>query len=215
MSPFIPNNHIIQRDRNRHGDGLLLYISNDIPSTCLCRHSPLELLVVELKLKQGLLTLVLYYRPPSSASNFDDLEDAILCLTPAQLKNCVLLGDFNVDLSCISQMSIDLIAMLSSFYFTQLVNEPTRVARSSSTTIDHMYLTTTLLLSSWSTCPPLGSSDLCADWDTICSDLADLASLPSPTDDVDSSGVSWKFHFIRTLSRYIPTKVCKLKKSLP
>ena len=27
--------------------------------------------------------------------------------------------------------------------------------------------------------------------------------------------MSWKSHFIRTLSRYIPTKVCKVKKSLP
>ena len=234
---FIPNYHIIRRDRNRHGGGLLLYISDDIPSTCLCRHSSLELLVVELKLKRGLLTLVLFYRPPSSAPNFDDLEDAILSLTPAQLKNCVLLGDFNVDLSCSSQMSIDLTAMLYSFHFTQVVNEPARVAKNSSTIIDHMYLTTPSLLSSCSTCPPLGSSDhrslqlslnwfkcpqktvsrrICnysrADWDTTCSDLV---ALPSPSDDVDSSWVSWKSHFIRILSRYIPTKVCKVKKSLP
>ena len=105
-------------------------------------------------------------------------------------------------------MSIDLIAMLSSFHFTQVVNEPTRVARSSSITIDHIYLTTISLLSSYLTCPPLGSTDhrslqlslnwtkcpqktvsrriwnyLRADWDTISSDLA---TLPSPTDHVDS-----------------------------
>ena len=112
-----------------------------------------------------------------------------------------------------------------------------RVARSSSTTTDYIYLTTTSLLSSCSTCPPLGSSDhrslqlslnwskcpqktvscriwnyLRADWDAICSDLV---ALPSPIDDVDSSWVSWKSHFIRTLSHYIPTKVCRVKKSLP
>ena len=234
---FIPNFHMIRRDRNRHGGGLLLYISDDIPSTCLRRHPSLELLVVELTFIQGPLTLALYYRPPSSALNFDDLEDAILSLSPSQLRNCVLLGDFNVDLSCSSQMSIDLIAMLSSFHFIQVVNEPTRVTKNSSTTIDHIYLTTPSLLSSCSTSPPLGSSDhrslqfslnwskrpqrtvsrriwnySRADWDSIGSALD---ALPSPSDDVDSFWLSWKSHFLGILSRHIPTRVCKVTKSLP
>jgi len=49
---FIPNYHLVCRDRNRHGGGLLLFISDDIHSTCLLRHASLELLAVELKLKQ-------------------------------------------------------------------------------------------------------------------------------------------------------------------
>ena len=156
---FIPNFHMIQRDRNRHGGGLLLYISDDIPSTCLRRHPSLELLVVKLIFKQGPLAPALYYRPPSSALNFDNFEDAILSLSPSLLRNCVLLGDFNVDVSCSSQTSIDLIAMLSSFHFTQVVNEPTRITKNSSTTIDHIYLTSPSFLSSCFTSPPLGSSD--------------------------------------------------------
>ena len=234
---FIPNFHLIRRDRNRHGGGLALYVSDDIPSTCICQHLSLELLIVELKFKQGPLTLALYYRPPSSASDFVDLEDAILSLSPSQLKSCLLLGDFNVDLSNKSQLSIDLTGMLSSFHFTQLVNEPTRITRNCSTTIDHVYLTNPSLLSSCSICPPLASSDhrsiqlslnwvKCppkrvtrriwnysrANWDTIC---AYLDALPSPTDDVDSSWVSWKTHLFRVLSSHIPTKVCRVKKSLP
>ena len=61
---FIPNFHMIRHDRNRHSGGLLLYISDDIPSTCLRRHPSLELLVVELTFIQGPLTLALYYGPP-------------------------------------------------------------------------------------------------------------------------------------------------------
>jgi len=199
---FIPNYHMVRRDRNRHGGGLLLFISDDIHSTCLLRHASLELLAVELKLKQGPLTIVLFYRPPTSALDFEDLENAILSLNPSRLKNCVLLGDFNVDLSCSSQSSIDLLASLSSFHFTQVVKEPTRVTKNSATIIDHIYLTNTSLLSSCSTTTPLGSSDhrslqlslnwsKCpqkpvtrrirnyshADWDAIRSDLDSLPSL--------------------------------------
>ena len=153
------------------------------------------------------------------------------------MKNCILLGDFNVDLSCSNHTSIDLLAMLSSFHFTQIVNEPTRVAKNSSTIIDHIYLTSPSLLLNCFTSPPLGSSDhrslmlslnwsTCprksvarriwnysrADWDTICCDLDTL----SPTsDNVDSFWSSWKSHFLNTLTRHIPSRICKVKKSLP
>lgn len=234
---FIPDYHIVRRDRNRHGGDVLLYISDDIPSNCSCRHSSLELLVVDLKLSQGPLTLAVYYCLPSSALNYSDLKDAILSLTPSQLKTCVLLGDFNVDLFCEGQMSTDLTAMLSSFHFSQLVDEPTRVSKNTATIIDHVYLTRPSLLSSCSTSPPLGSSDhrsiqlylnwtKClpkkvtrrfwsysrADWASICSDLE---SLPSNSNDADSFWVSWKSYFLSTLSSHIPTRVCRVKKSLP
>ena len=51
-----------------------------------------------------------------------------------------------------------------------------------------------------------------ADWETIC---RILVTLPSPTDDIDLSWISWKSHLLRVLSSHIPTKVCRVKKSLP
>jgi len=203
---------------------------------CLLHHASLELLAVELKLKQGLLTLVLFYRPPTSPLDFEDLENAILSLNPSWLKNCVLLGDFNVDLSCSSQSSIDLLASLSSFHFMQVVKEPTRVTKNSAI-IDHIYLTNTSLLSSCSTTTPLGSSNhkslqlslnwskwpqkpvtrriwkySRADWDAI---RSDLDSLPSPGEDIVSSWSNWSSQFLSTLSNHISTKVCKFNSSLP
>lgn len=47
------------------------------------------------------------------------------CMTPSQLKSCILLSDFNVDLLVNNQLSSELNAMLSSFHFTQVVGEPT------------------------------------------------------------------------------------------
>ena len=102
-------------------------MSEDVPSTCIPSSTTLELLFIELNLRQGPLLLALYYRPPSSAPGFADLEDALVSLAPSQLKSCILLGDFNVDLLSTNQLSSDLVAMLSSFHFTQVVSEPTRV----------------------------------------------------------------------------------------
>ena len=135
-SLFIPNYYSIRRDRSRHGGGLLLYVSEDVPSTRLHYSTTLELLFIELKLRQGPLLLALYYRPPSSTPGFADLEDALVSLVPSRLKSCILLGDFNVDLISTNQLSSVLVAMLSSFHFTQVVSEPTRVSKKSTTLID-------------------------------------------------------------------------------
>ena len=75
------------------------------------------------------------------------------------LKSCILLGDFNVDLLLNNQLSNDLTTMLSSFHFTQVVGEPTRLSKNLASLIDHVYLTDSSLLSFCSTSPPLGYSD--------------------------------------------------------
>ena len=105
------------------------------------------------------MTLALYYRPPSCPLDFSDLEDSILSLPPPLLQSCILIGDFNIDLSVRSQQATDLTGMLSSFHFTQLINEPTRISRSCSSIIDHVYSTNSSLISSCSICLPLCSSD--------------------------------------------------------
>ena len=153
LDDSIPN-YCICRDRSHHG-GSLLYVSEDVPSTCVHCSTNLELLFIELKLRQGPLLLALYYHPPSSTPGFADLEDAFVLLVPSQLKSCILLDDFNIDLLSTNQLSSDLVAMLSSFHFTQVLSEPTRVSKKSTTLIDHVYLTNTSLLSSCSTCPHL------------------------------------------------------------
>ena len=50
LAVLIPNYYLFRRDRNCHGGGLALYVSNDIPSSCIRCHPLLEFLVVELKL---------------------------------------------------------------------------------------------------------------------------------------------------------------------
>ena len=74
-SSLFPTTTLYVVVRNRLGGGLLLYIHDDIPSICLHRHA-----TVEWRLRQGPLYIVLYYRPPSSAPTFDDLEDALVPL---------------------------------------------------------------------------------------------------------------------------------------
>ena len=48
--------------------------------------------------------------------------------------------------------------------------------------------------------------------ETICEKLN---SLPSPTDDINCSWINWKSQFLKILSLHIPTRHCRVRKSLP
>ena len=58
-----------------------------------------EALFIYLHFYQGPLFIVLYSRPPSSAPAFDDLEGALVPLTPSKLKSCILLEGWHVNTS--------------------------------------------------------------------------------------------------------------------
>lgn len=102
---------------------LLLYVSEDGPSTCLHYSATFKLLLIELKLRQIPLLLPPYYHTPSFNRAIVVNLDALVSLTPSQLETCIFLGDFNVDELYTNQLSCDLIVMLSSFPFTQVVSE--------------------------------------------------------------------------------------------
>ena len=116
----IPGYSCIRRDRHCH------YVRNDIRVLSSSPHHALELLFVNLQLKQGTLVLCLYYRPPSDNNSLRLLDLALQDLHPT----CpvVLLGEFNVNLQPAnknSPLSQTLLEIASKYNLTQLVNEPT------------------------------------------------------------------------------------------
>ena len=135
-----------------------------------------------------------------------------MSLTPSQLKSCILLADFNIELLSDNLFASGLLNMLSSFQLTQGVTEPTRLSRRSTTPIDHAYLSDHSILSSFSIISPICNSDhnsipitltylkhwkkkirgtiwnySRADWDAL---VDKLLYLPARTDDIDSSWLS-------------------------
>ena len=86
-------------DRNRHGGGLLLYISDKITYNIVtlgpCN---LELLAVCLDNKSCKCCLCLFYRPPCTApSIFATLFDVFVTFKFSLYSHLIFIGDFNVD----------------------------------------------------------------------------------------------------------------------
>ena len=103
----------------------------------------------------------MYYNPLNSGLSFQQLENAILAINHVSTPT-VLLGDFNVNLLDITNtVTTNLSSSMLGFGFTQLIQQPTRVSKSSTAIIDHVYVSPTPITSDTATTllPPLGSSD--------------------------------------------------------
>ena len=136
----LPGYCLIRRDRDRHGGGVAMFIHDTIPFSILMKHSTIELLVLELKLKRQNLVCALFYRPPSSTNSLLlELESTLDALPPAKTKSTLLLGDFNIDVSSDHNNNC-LHSIQDKLGLKQVVNTPTRTTNSTSTIIDHVYV---------------------------------------------------------------------------
>lgn len=143
----IPGYQLVRRDRNRHGGGIAILIQDHLPFTVILSHASAELLVIELRLRHSIVLCGLFYRPPSSdATVLTDVESALEQLPPSKTRSFVLLGDFNIDRSPTS--SHPLLPILLSFEDTlglkQVVATATRTTTTTSSIIDHIYVSENL-----------------------------------------------------------------------
>ena len=137
---FIPNYTIVRHDRNRHGGGVALYVSNSVLcKTILCGPENLELLIVSLCKANFKLCLGVFYRPPSSHCDvFDNLCEALLTIDQSLFSNFILVGDFNVNFLCESSFSSSHICnVINSFHLHRWL---TRQLISPLTTIVHLLI---------------------------------------------------------------------------
>ena len=84
---FVPGFYTIRRDHSRKGGGILLYIKDSVPTPSIIYHASLELLFIEVTLKQGPLNLGLFYRPLSASQDLLELEQFLASL-PLQAQKC-------------------------------------------------------------------------------------------------------------------------------
>ena len=107
------------------------------------------------------LLIGVYYNPPNSGPSFQQLENAILAINHVSTPT-VLLSDFNVNLlDNTYTVTTNLSSSILGFGFIQLIQEPTRVSKTSTAIIDHVYVSPTPIAFDTATTllPPLGSSD--------------------------------------------------------
>ena len=91
---------LFRKDRNRHGGGVLIYVSDALQCKRLNVRAceDLEILSIIVHNEHSKLGISLFYRPPNSAN--DLLTSLALYLERidlSQFSNFMLLGDFNID----------------------------------------------------------------------------------------------------------------------
>jgi len=76
-----------------------------------------------------------------SINSFNDELQQYFLLTDNAHKNCIFLGDINIDLLLLDSREVDSYKIImASFSFESLINQPTRVTDISKTCIDHVFV---------------------------------------------------------------------------
>ena len=242
----IPGYHLVRRDRDRHGGGIALFIADCIPFSVALRHATAELLVVELRLHSNRSPMLcgILYRPPSSdTSVLLSVESALEQLSPPSESSFILLGDINIDRSSSSKHPLlnILLSIEDKLGLKQIVSNPTRTTSTSSTLIDHIYVSNRTQHSPCVSLPPLEGSDHdtlhvtlknCrpssrkskhrkvwlykqADFDTANTMLQCLPTALYSMDDVNSFWREWYDIFSTVIAETIPRKNIKPKSKVP
>ena len=161
---LIPGYQSLRHDRNRHGGGILMYVSHRFTVKLLPFHPSLELLTVTLHSGIFKFCLSLFYRPPSRLICrlfVFFLHNYLQSINIPQFSSFVLIGDFNINFSNSSHPSFsNLCNILSTFGLTQVVSDHTHVHQGNShSLIDLVLMSNPSSLSSCQVIPPLSNSD--------------------------------------------------------
>ena len=155
---------VFRRDRNRQGGEVMIITSNTLPITR--RHDletrTLEILWVEISLHPKPILLGLFYRPPSSKDNLEELQHVLNSISSQRV---ILCGDFNMpdivwhSISCTSSHipSSSFCEISKNCALEQLVIQPTRQNNIQDlvlTTHPHLVIDVQVVEEQW---PPDGS----------------------------------------------------------
>ena len=234
---------LFRKDRSSHGGGIVVYVKDNI--SCIRRQDlecdSLESIWLECQQSNSSSFLICScYRPPSAKHEWLDIFSVSLEKSFLEQKECIIVGDFNINLDDDSSHARSWIDVLSSVNHTQLVNTPTRVSKNSATLIDHAFSNRICNISKI-TIPKLSISDhypICLTRKTFTKFnsnsshkvisyrslkhfdpnifLDELASLPwdsvDTCDTIDSALERFVDMFIHTLNRNAPMKKKRVKR---
>ena len=135
-----------RKDRNRHGDGVAIYIKDDINYTIrddLPNHN-LELICIMIQpFHSEPFNIISWYRPPNDLiEGFRHLE-RVLSYVDSKSKEIILIGDTNCNLmnneTVTSHSHVQALENIyQQFGFSQIIREAMRVTLTTSTLIDHI-----------------------------------------------------------------------------
>ena len=135
-----------QGRENRRGGGTGFFIKKSIKfrrrSDLDIFNETIEMLFIELESRHNKVILAIVYRPPNhNISEFLDLLETPLSKVTNEHKECILIGDYNIDLLnvTVSSNADKFIDVLMTYSFTPFILKPTRFSRTSATLIDNIF----------------------------------------------------------------------------
>ena len=124
--------------KSQRGGGVAIYVKKGIKFEVCEVNTHQECLVIDIKLRNNLSKRVgIIYRPPQCRVQqfFDDFEDILRYVAD---KNCILCGDFNIDILTDSNCSTSYTELLGSYGLSVENFQATRVTPISSKCLDHI-----------------------------------------------------------------------------
>ena len=137
---------LLTNNRNHYGGGVCMYIRNHLSFSILddlCKScDTIETLFVDVFfLQKHILIGIIYRRPNGNIKSFIETYDDILRQISLSGKDCILLGDININLLNNSDINVKAyINLLASYGYFPCINKPTRVNKMSATIIDHIWI---------------------------------------------------------------------------
>ena len=143
----ISNFKLYTNNRNRHGGGVALYISDrfrnhKLRNDLVTQSLDFESLFVEIENCNTSILCGSIYRPPNgNFINFIEILSDLLDRMAAENKKCYIMGDFNLNLLEYNTNNNvrEMVSLFNSKYFYNTINKPTRVSSHSATIIDHLW----------------------------------------------------------------------------
>ena len=145
----IPGYNLYTKNRNRHGGGVALFVSNIYQSSMSndfsYLDSSIESVSANVKIIDKTILVICVYRPPSGNINdfLDKLTELLTLTSNANYQGIHIIGDFNLDLlkHANNIHLYEFINIMYSFSLFPLVTKPTRVTNTTATLIDQIWST--------------------------------------------------------------------------
>ena len=161
----------LRRDRNRHGGGCLVYISQQLifKQQSHIQSDYFENISVDIRVKEKVYSINCYYRPPDAENHelfLGETEKMLGRLSSHKANTKIILSDLNFgNIYCkfptLNPKPLDTVApeLFTSFNFHQLIDIPTRVTNNTTALIDLVFTSNVDNISCHSTLPPVADHE--------------------------------------------------------
>lgn len=133
--------------RTKHAQGgVVIYTHSSLNPTSInltkyCKEKDIEICAVKITVQSMVLCIITVYRSPTGNFNlFLESVEAVLQFIYSPTQRIIICGDINIDYLLISEQRKQLDNLLLLYNLASIVNFPTRITNTSSSSIDNVFI---------------------------------------------------------------------------